>query len=83
MKVFWTDRAKASLREIETYISKYSEKAARKVVKRVLLRSKQIGSFPCSGREVPEFKREDVREILEKPYRIIYGNTCGRPHGCR
>jgi toxin ParE1/3/4 len=25
-----------------------------------------------SGRKVPEFEAEDIREIIEKPYRIIY-----------
>jgi toxin ParE1/3/4 len=25
-----------------------------------------------SGRKVPEFEAEDIREIIETPYRIIY-----------
>jgi plasmid stabilization system protein ParE len=28
--------------------------------------------LPRSGRQVPEYGSEDVREILERPYRIIY-----------
>ena len=35
-------------------------------------RSEQIGRFPKSGRMVPEYKRDDLREVLERPYRIIY-----------
>ena len=35
-------------------------------------RSIQIGEVPYSGREVPEYQRDDVREVLERPYRILY-----------
>jgi len=28
--------------------------------------------FPMSGRKVPEYELENIREIIEKPYRIIY-----------
>ncbi len=35
-------------------------------------RSEQIGSFPQSGRMVPEYRRADIREVIERPYRIIY-----------
>lgn len=30
---------------------------------------------PLSGRVVPEFKREDVREVLVRTYRILYRIT--------
>jgi len=29
-------------------------------------------SFPLSGRKVPEYDVEHIREVLEGPYRIIY-----------
>ena len=32
----------------------------------------QLIELPNSGRKVPEYQRNDVREILERPYRIIY-----------
>jgi toxin ParE1/3/4 len=32
----------------------------------------QIGEFPLSGGQVPEFNHSDVREVVENPYRIIY-----------
>jgi plasmid stabilization system protein ParE len=28
--------------------------------------------FPHSGREVPEFARPDLREIVMPPYRMVY-----------
>ena len=45
---------------------------AKRVVDRITRRSEQIAEFPLSGRKVPEYKTEDIREIIEKPYRIIY-----------
>lgn len=32
----------------------------------------RIADVPYAGRAVPEYQREDVREILERPYRILY-----------
>ncbi|WP_313888480.1 type II toxin-antitoxin system RelE/ParE family toxin [Nostoc spongiaeforme] len=35
-------------------------------------RSEQIAKFPLSGRIVPEFETEQIREVIEGSYRIIY-----------
>lgn len=72
MKVHWTDRAKTRLKLIHDHIAKDAPLVASQVVERLLQRSIQIGDFPSSGRAVPEYQREDIREILERPYRIIY-----------
>jgi plasmid stabilization system protein ParE len=72
MKVYWTDRAKQRLKRIHDHIAKDSPFVAPQVVERIVRRSIQIGEFPQSGREVPEYQRDDVREILERPYRILY-----------
>jgi plasmid stabilization system protein ParE len=40
------------------------------MIDKLTRRSEQIGLFPGSGRMVPEYKREDIREVLESPYRI-------------
>ena len=39
---------------------------------RLVARSEQLGTFPESGRRVPEYARDDVREVVESPYRVIY-----------
>ena len=72
MKVHWTDRAKQRLKLIHDHIAKDAPLVAPSVVDRLVRRSIQIGEFPHSGREVPEYQRDDVREILERPYRILY-----------
>ena len=72
MKVVWTDRAKARLRSIRDYIARDSPRVADDVARRLLERSRQLEVLARSGRQVPEYQRDDVRELLERPYRIIY-----------
>lgn len=72
MIVNWTDFAKERLHKIHNVIAEDSPMAADKTIKRIVKCSKQIGLLPKSGREVPEYREPDIREILERPYRIIY-----------
>jgi plasmid stabilization system protein ParE len=41
-------------------------------VERLTRRSEQIANFPFSGRLVPEFETEQIREVIEGSYGIIY-----------
>jgi toxin ParE1/3/4 len=41
-------------------------------VDRITKRTKQIGRFPQSGRQVPEYDVDQIREVFFGPYRIIY-----------
>jgi toxin ParE1/3/4 len=72
MKAYWTDNSIGHLLGIYEYIARNSPVYAKRVVDRITRRSEQIAEFPLSGRKVPEYKSEDIREIIEKPYRIIY-----------
>ncbi len=72
MKVHWTDNAVAHLLDIYEYIAHDSPIYAKRMVDRMTKRSEQIASFPMSGRKVLEYEADDIREIIEKPYRIIY-----------
>ena len=72
MKVFWTDTAVKHLSGIYAYIAQNSPQYARRMVDRLTRRSEQISQFPASGRIVPEFEAEQIREVIEGSYRIIY-----------
>jgi len=72
VKVLWTENALKHLLDIYEYISQNSPTYATRMVDRLTRRSEQIANFPMSGREVPEYEAEDIREVIEKPYRIIY-----------
>jgi toxin ParE1/3/4 len=42
------------------------------MIERNLKRSLTIPAAPRAGRRVPEYDRDDIREIFEYSYRIIY-----------
>ena len=72
MKVLWTNTAIAQLGAIHGYISQTSPQYAQRVVDQLTGRSVQIATFPFSGRMVPEYKLNEIREVIEGSYRIIY-----------
>lgn len=71
MKVHWTDNAVDHLVNICEYISLKPPTYARRIMDRITRRAEQIGDQPYSGRKVLEYETEDIRELIEKPYRII------------
>jgi toxin ParE1/3/4 len=72
MRVRWTRRALADLREIGIYIRSDNPDAARRWVARLRDRAVQAAEAPRSGRVVPEFGRADLREVFLRSYRIVY-----------
>lgn len=72
MMVKWTTYALADLQDIRDYIANDSERYASVVVDRILVRVVQLEAFPMSGQMVPEYGREDIREIFLHSYRIIH-----------
>lgn len=72
MRVHWTENAIDHLANIYGYIAHNSSTYARRMVDRITRRSEQIAEHTLSGRKVPEYDAEDIRELIEKPYRIIY-----------
>ncbi len=72
MKVCWTETAQAHLDAIYAYISRDSPEYALRVVDVLTRRSQRLVDFPLSGRKVPEFENEKIREVIEGVYRIIY-----------
>jgi len=72
MKVHWTDTAEGHLEGIYAYIAQDSPECAKRMVDRITRRSQQVSEFPLSGRRVPEYDIDQIRELIEGPYRIIY-----------
>ncbi|BAY76481.1 plasmid stabilization system protein [Nostoc linckia NIES-25] len=72
MKVYWTETAVENLSAIYSYIAQTSPQYAARIVDRITRRSEQIANFPLSGRIVSEFETEQIREMIEGSYRIIY-----------
>ena len=72
MKVLWTESALAQLQAVHDYLAQTSPEYALRMIDRLTKRSIQIARFPFSGRMVPEYELNEVREVIEGPYRIIY-----------
>ncbi len=72
MRVLWTENAIDHLANIYEYIAFNSPTYARHMIDRITRRTEQIAEHNLSGRKVPEYDAEDIRELIEKPYRIIY-----------
>jgi toxin ParE1/3/4 len=72
MKVLWTQTAQDHLDAIYAYIAQDSPEYALRIVDRLTRRSQQIADMPLSGRRVPVYEMDQVREVVERPYRIIY-----------
>jgi toxin ParE1/3/4 len=72
VKVLWTESALTQLQAIHDYLAQTSPQYALRLIDRLTARSTQIAMFPFSGRVVPEYELNEVREVIEGPYRIIY-----------
>ena len=72
MRVHWTETAEAHLDAIYAYIAQNSKTYALRTVDKITKRSKLIGAFPLSGRKVPEYNLDKIREVFSGTYRIIY-----------
>ncbi len=71
-RVIWFVRALSDLEAIANYIAKDSPAYAAIVVRTIVSRTRMLSRFPRSGRKVPEFGDENIREVLAYSYRVIY-----------
>jgi len=72
VKIFWSPLAVERLEAIFEYISKDNRAAAQKLVDRIIKKVDSLSKLPERGRKVPEINREDIREVFEGEYRLIY-----------
>ena len=71
-RVDWSQRALDDLEAIAQYISLDSTAYAKAVVKTVVDLTRKLSGFPYTGRIVPEFSDQSLREWFAYSYRIIY-----------
>lgn len=70
--VIWTDEAIADLRQIVAYIANDSPLAAVRMGEEMIRKSLYLADQPRMGRVLREPKRDTLREIIVRPYRMIY-----------
>lgn len=71
-KIIWAPRAARQFEEICEYIARDSDYYAALFAGRINTITKNIPSYPMSGRVVPEYKDKNLREKIYQNYRIVY-----------
>jgi len=73
VKITIARSALSDLQEIKAY---YLEQGApdigQKFVIAILKNVQRLRDHPDSGRKVPEFDQEHIREIIHPPFRVVY-----------
>ena len=72
MKIKWSPLAIERVTEIAFLIAEDKPSASEKWVDSIFSSVEKLTTFPQSGRIVPEFSKEEIREIIHGNYRIIY-----------
>lgn len=72
MKISWSPLAVERLEEIYEYIAIDNNSAAQKMVNKIFKKVETLSKNPKRGRKVSEANREEIREVFEGEYRIIY-----------
>jgi len=78
-QVRWTEPALDDLRAIVDFISRDSATYAARLAQKIVEAPRRLATLPRIGAKVPEFDRDDIRELAVRPYRIPYairGDEC-------
>lgn len=71
-RVRWAPQAVEDLQAIRDFIGRDSSRYASAVVEQIVAAVDVLDLFPLAGRMVPEHSRDDLRELVRPPYRIVY-----------
>ena len=73
MKVLLGQSALDDLRDIKAYyVEVGAPKVGGEIVTDILRHVDILIDHPMSGRIVPEFETENIRELIYPPYRVVY-----------
>ena len=71
-KLIWAPQALRDLEGIRDYIADDSPRYAALVIERIIAGVERLSSFPGSGRMVLERNDPEIREVIIRPYRVVY-----------
>jgi toxin ParE1/3/4 len=71
-RIVWSPHSLRDLQSIHAYIAPDSAIYADLVVQRIVDAVERLPAFPGSGRVVPERGDASLRELIVRPYRIVY-----------
>ena len=71
-KLIWSPAARDDLHDIVTFIARDNPNRAMSFGYELISETDRLKDFPESGRVVPEYRSNNIREIVIRPYRIVY-----------
>jgi addiction module RelE/StbE family toxin len=71
-QIIWSEQARDDLQSIVLFIAQDNPTVAETFGYRLMSKVDVLAQFPQIGRVVPEENDETLREIVLRPYRIIY-----------
>ena len=71
-QIIWSPESFEHLNEIAEFIAKASPENAAHTVENIIKKVIQLKNNPESGRIIPEFNKNNRREIFHGSYRIMY-----------
>ena len=77
-RIYWTQMAQDDLRSIKIHIARDAPATASAYIRRLKKSVSRLKEMPYSGQVVPEIGREEIREVLQGSYRLIYRVKDGR-----
>src|SRR3989442_12886189 len=71
-KIIWSPEAIEDLRSLTTFVAMDNPEAAERMGWAIIDKAEYLVEHPRLGRMVPERKDPRIREVIQRPYRIIY-----------
>ena len=71
-QIIWSEQARDDLQSIVLFIAQDNPTIAESFGYRLMSKVDMLAQFPQIGRVVPEENDETIRELILRPYRIIY-----------
>ena len=71
-QIIWSEQARDDLQSIVLFIAQDNPAVAESFGYQLMSQVDMLAQFPQIGRMVPEENDETIREIIFRPYRIIY-----------
>ena len=71
-KLIWSPAARDDLHDIVVFIARDNPNRAMSFGYELISETDRLQQFPEFGRIVPEYRNDQIREIIFRPYRIVY-----------
>ena len=71
-KLIWSPAARDDLHDIVVFIARDNPERAMSCGYQLMSETDRLQNFPELGRIVPEYENQQLREIVFRPYRIVY-----------